>query len=121
LDSRVVKFKKETIEQFRAETANLRRMLEPYESGRAFSRQDGRDTTAVFFEEIKRGIAAYETALGRLEKQVRDAKGTPSRRTKRRDRRVMSLDDFTDEDIAALEAVDAPESSKAFDDELNQP
>ena len=37
---------------------------------------------------------------------------------KRRDRRVMSLEDFTDADIAALEAARAPESAKAFDDEL---
>ena len=42
-------------------------------------------------------------------------------RLKRRDRRVMSLEDFTDADIAALEAVRAPESAKAFDDELNTP
>lgn len=41
------------------------------------------------------------------------------RRLKRRDRRVMSLEDFTDADIAALEAVRAPGASKAFDDELN--
>src|SRR4026209_2585865 len=41
------------------------------------------------------------------------------RRLKRRDRRVMSLNDFTDEDIAALETVRAPQSSKIFDDELN--
>jgi prevent-host-death family protein len=39
-------------------------------------------------------------------------------RLKRRDRHVMSLDDFTDADIAALEATRAPESAKAFDDEL---
>jgi prevent-host-death family protein len=42
-------------------------------------------------------------------------------RLKRRDRRVMSLEDFTDADIAALEATRAPESSKAFDDELDAP
>jgi len=41
-------------------------------------------------------------------------------RLKRRDRRVMTLDDFTDEDIAALEATRAPESAKTFDDELNR-
>lgn len=41
-------------------------------------------------------------------------------RLKRRDRQVLSLDDFTDEDIAALEATRAPESSKAFDHELDQ-
>jgi len=40
-------------------------------------------------------------------------------RLKRRDRRVLGLDDFTDADIAALEQSRAPESSKAFDDELN--
>ena len=41
------------------------------------------------------------------------------RRLKRRDRRVMTLDDFTEADIAALEETRAPEPSKAFDDELN--
>jgi prevent-host-death family protein len=39
-------------------------------------------------------------------------------RLKRRDRQVLSLDDFTDADIAALEQARAPESSKAFDAEL---
>jgi prevent-host-death family protein len=39
-------------------------------------------------------------------------------RLKRRDREVLTLADFTAEDIAALEAVRAPESSKAFDQEL---
>lgn len=40
-------------------------------------------------------------------------------RLKRRDRRAMSLDDFTDDDVAALEAVRAPEAAKAFDDEAD--
>ena len=39
-------------------------------------------------------------------------------RLKRRDRQVLTLADFTAADIAALEAVRAPESSKAFDCEL---
>jgi hypothetical protein len=39
-------------------------------------------------------------------------------RLKRRDRQVLGLDDFTDADIATLEATRAPESSKAFDHEL---
>ena len=39
-------------------------------------------------------------------------------RLKRRDRRVMGLEDFTDEDIAALEQTHAPEAAKAFDNEL---
>jgi len=41
-------------------------------------------------------------------------------RLKRRDREVLTLDDFTDADIAALEATRAPEASKAFDDELTR-
>jgi PHD/YefM family antitoxin component YafN of YafNO toxin-antitoxin module len=39
-------------------------------------------------------------------------------RLKRGDRRVMGLEDFTDEDIAALEKTRAPEAAKAFDSEL---
>jgi PHD/YefM family antitoxin component YafN of YafNO toxin-antitoxin module len=39
-------------------------------------------------------------------------------RLKRRDRRVMGVEDFTDEDIAALEKTRAPEAAKAFDSEL---
>ena len=42
-------------------------------------------------------------------------------RLKRRDRRVMSLEDFTAADLAALEATRAPESAKVFDDELDPP
>ncbi len=38
-------------------------------------------------------------------------------RLKRRDRRVMGLEDFTDEDIAALEEIRAPLAAKAFDSE----
>lgn len=37
------------------------------------------------------------------------------------DRRDFSLEDFTDEDIAALEETRAPEASKAFDGELKSP
>lgn len=40
-------------------------------------------------------------------------------RLKRRDREALGLDDFTDGDIAALEAVRAPASSKAFDEEVS--
>jgi len=39
-------------------------------------------------------------------------------RLKRRDRRVMGLEDFTDEDVAALEEIRAPQAAKAFDSEL---
>lgn len=41
-------------------------------------------------------------------------------RLKRRDRQVLTLDDFTDADIAELEATRAPEASKSFDNELTQ-
>jgi hypothetical protein len=37
---------------------------------------------------------------------------------KRRDRRVMGLDDFTEQDLIALESMEAPEDSKAFNHEL---
>jgi hypothetical protein len=37
---------------------------------------------------------------------------------KRRNRHVLGLEDFTDADVGALEQTRAPESSKAFDDEL---
>ena len=38
--------------------------------------------------------------------------------SKRRHRQVLKLEDFTDADIAALEQTRAPESSKAFDQDL---
>ncbi len=40
-------------------------------------------------------------------------------RLKRRDRQVLRLEDFTEADIASLEAARAPEASKAFDAELS--
>jgi hypothetical protein len=42
------------------------------------------------------------------------------RRLKRRDRQVMTLDDFTDEDIAALELVKAPPAAAAFNHEVTE-
>jgi prevent-host-death family protein len=41
-------------------------------------------------------------------------------RLKRRDREVLGLEDFTDADIAALEAAHAPDFTKSFDDELTE-
>ncbi|MBV2149896.1 type II toxin-antitoxin system prevent-host-death family antitoxin [Sphingobium sp. AS12] len=41
------------------------------------------------------------------------------RRLKRRERRVMGLDDFTETDIAAIAASEAPAEAAAFDDERN--
>lgn len=40
-------------------------------------------------------------------------------RLKRRDREVLSLEDFTAADLAALEAARPPEEAKAFDHELD--
>ena len=39
-------------------------------------------------------------------------------RLKRRDRQVLRLGDFTDEDVAALEAVRAPVEAREFDGEM---
>lgn len=40
-------------------------------------------------------------------------------RLKRRDRRVMAAADFTDADIAAIEAASAPDEATVFDHETN--
>ena len=40
------------------------------------------------------------------------------RRLKRRDRQVMGLDDFTDEDIVAVKKAKAPRAAAAFNDEI---
>lgn len=39
-------------------------------------------------------------------------------RLKRRDRQVLTLADFTEEDIAAIEAAAVPEEAKAFNHEM---
>ncbi|HMK68128.1 MAG TPA: type II toxin-antitoxin system Phd/YefM family antitoxin [Stellaceae bacterium] len=41
-------------------------------------------------------------------------------RLKRRDREVLSLDDFTDKDVAALKKTRAPRKAKAFDREVKR-
>lgn len=41
------------------------------------------------------------------------------RRLKRRERRVMGLDDFSEADITAIAASEAPAEAAAFDDERN--
>ncbi len=40
------------------------------------------------------------------------------RRLQRRARQVLTLDDFAEADIAALEAAQAPDEAKTFDNEL---
>ncbi len=39
-------------------------------------------------------------------------------RLKRRDRQVLTLTDFTEEDIAAIETANVPEEAKAFNHEI---
>ena len=41
-------------------------------------------------------------------------------RLKRRDRQVLRPEDFTEEDLAALEMTRAPDSTKVFDPELRE-
>lgn len=41
------------------------------------------------------------------------------KRLKRRERRVMGLDDFSEADIAEIAASEAPAEAAAFDDERN--
>jgi len=76
--------------------------------------------------EFQRNIGRYQDMA--LTQPVVVARNGPERtvmisveeyeRLKRRDRRVMRLEDFTEEDIAALEETRAPEASRAFDAEL---
>ena len=67
--------------------------------------------------EIPREGERYDARQRRKEELV---SADEYQRLKRRDRQVLTLSDFTDADIAALEATRAPESSKAFDHELQQ-
>jgi prevent-host-death family protein len=76
--------------------------------------------------EFQRNIGRYQDlALTRPVEVTRNGReGTvlisveEYRRLKRRDRQVMSLEDFTDEDIAALERAEPPTATAAFDHEL---
>jgi len=84
------------------------------------------DMIKVSAAEFQRNIGKYQDAA--LTQPVVVARNGRERtvmisveeyhRLKQRDRRVMGLEDFTDEDIAALEQSRAPEASKAFDTEL---
>ena len=84
------------------------------------------DMIKVSAAEFQRNIGRYQDAA--LTQPVVVARNGRDRtvmisveeyhRLKRRDRRVMGLEDFTDEDIAALEQARAPEASRAFDGEV---
>jgi hypothetical protein len=68
---------------------------------------------------ISTGIPTAEEGGNRCERTVLISV-EEYQRLKRRDRQVLTVSDFTEADIAALEATRAPESSKAFDPELPQ-
>ena len=78
--------------------------------------------------EFQRDVARYQDmALTQPVGVTRDGRerivlisATEFQRLKRRDRQVLTLVDFTEADMTALDATRAPESSKAFDAELQQ-
>jgi PHD/YefM family antitoxin component YafN of YafNO toxin-antitoxin module len=88
--------------------------------------KDGTDMVRVSAAEFQRNIGRYQDmALVRPVAVTRNGRDRTVmisveeyHRLKRRDRQVLELQDFTDADIAALEQTRAPESSRAFDDEL---
>ena len=63
---------------------------------------------ADFSGERRARIAARAAKLIREEFAMRDT------------RKVMGVDDFSDSDLAALEAARTPEAAKAFDAELDK-
>ena len=88
--------------------------------------EDDADLVRVSAAEFQRNIGRYQDmALVRPVAVTRNGRDRTVmisveeyHRLKRRDRQVLELQDFTDADIAALEQTRAPESSRAFDDEL---
>lgn len=87
----------------------------------------GRDMLKVSALEFQRDLARYQdaahtqpvviTSHGRENTVLISAE--EYHRLKRRDRQVMGPADFTDADIAALEASRPPLSSRLYDDELS--
>jgi len=78
--------------------------------------------TKVSAAEFERNIGRYQDlALTRAARDGRERTVLISddeyQRPTRRDRQVLSLDDFTAEDIAALETTRAPDEAKEFDSE----
>ena len=76
--------------------------------------------------EFRRNVRIYEDiALSRPLALTRNGRefavlisSEEYRRLKRRDRQVLHLDNFTDADIAAVEAARAPDASQELDYEL---
>jgi prevent-host-death family protein len=84
------------------------------------------DVIKVSDAEFQRNMSRYQDiALSQPVTVTRDGRESTVlisteeyRRLKRRERRVMGPEDFTEADIAALEAARAPADADAFDDEL---
>lgn len=84
------------------------------------------DAIKVSDAEFQRNIGRYQDiALSQPVTVTRDGRESTVlisteeyRRLKRRERRVMGPEDFTEADIAALEAIRPPADADAFDDEL---
>jgi prevent-host-death family protein len=89
---------------------------------------DDRDRTGIKVSaaELQRNIGRYQDiALTRpvvVTRNGRDRTVIISieeyRRLKRYDREVLGLEDFSEEDLAAIERAEPPASSKEFDGEL---
>ena len=84
------------------------------------------DTVKVSAAEFQRNIGRYQDlALRQPVAVTRNGRESTVlisseeyQRLRRRDRQVLGLDDFTDADIAALEAARPPADARAFDSEL---
>jgi hypothetical protein len=78
------------------------------------------ETTKRVLDRLHVEVLTYRWVNGKpvFPKQSALLEGAPPRGAETiAGRRVMGLEDFTDEDIAALEQTHAQEASKAFDDE----
>ena len=81
------------------------------------------DAIKVSDAEFQQNVGRYQDiALSRPVTVTRDGRESTvlisTEEYRRRERRVMGPEDFTEADIAALEAARAPADADAFDDEL---
>jgi len=86
------------------------------------------DMLKVSAAEFQRNIGRYQDLAQRrpvaVTRNGRDScvliSDEEYRRLKRRDREVLGLADFSDEDLAALEKARPPEDARQFDSELDR-
>lgn len=90
------------------------RLFFQYEEARGQEIQELNRRITVGLAQLDRGegIAGDVALQETLARRARKVNGS-----KRRDRQVLGLQDFTNDDIAALETARAPETTKLFDDE----